>query len=113
MVKTWFDKPKKPGYVEIDLVHHSGASGKGEFIYTLTAEELSTGWTELRALRNKAMIWTEKALEDIIKTMPVPLKKLHSDNGSEFINVHVQRFCKERGIDFSRSRPYRGNVSMC
>ncbi len=51
MVESWFDKPKQPGYLEIDLVHHSGASGKGEFIYTLTATEVSTGWTELRTFR--------------------------------------------------------------
>lgn len=104
-VEAWFEKPKEPGYVEIDLVHHSGASGKGEFIYTLTATEVSTGWTEVRALKNKAMIWTRKALNDVYCVMPVPFKKLHSDNGSEFINAHVKGFCKERGIDFTRSRP--------
>jgi hypothetical protein len=110
-VESWFDKPKEPGYVEVDLVHHSGVSGKGEFIYTLTATEVSTGWTELRALRNKAMVWTRKALEDAAGVIPLPLKKLHSDNGSEFINAHVHRFCKGRGIDFTRSRPYRKNDS--
>jgi len=92
--------------VEVDLVHHSGASGKGEFIYTLTATEISTGWTELRALKNKAMVWTRKALEDAAGVIPLPLKKLHSDNGSEFINAHEHRFCKRRGIGFTRFRLY-------
>lgn len=110
-VESWFDKPKEPGYVEIDLVHHSGASGAGEFIYTLTATEISTGWTELRALKNKAMVWTRKALEDAAAVIPLPLRKLHSDNGSEFINAHVHKFCEQRGIDFTRSRPYRKNDS--
>jgi len=108
-VESWFDRPKEPGCIEIDLVHHSGATGKGEFIYTLTATEISTGWTELRPIKNKAMIWTRQALEEICKAMPIPIKKLHSDNGSEFINAHVQRFCKEAKIEFSRSRPYRKN----
>ena len=67
--------------MEVDLVHHSGVSGKGEFIYTLTATEASTGWTELRALKNKAMVWTRKALEDVAHVMPIHMKKLHSDNG--------------------------------
>ena len=110
-VESWFDKQREPGVVEIDLVHHSGASGTGEFVYTLTATEISTGWTELRPIKNKAMIWTRKALEDIYKTMPVPLRKLHSDNGSEFINAHVKRFCMENKIEFTRSRPYRKNDS--
>jgi len=53
------------------------------------------------------MIWTDKALQDIVKTIPVTVRKLHSDNGSEFINAHVQRFCKENEILFTRSRPYK------
>ncbi|GLI52471.1 integrase catalytic domain-containing protein [Thermodesulfovibrio yellowstonii] len=108
-VCCWFDKPTEPGYVEIDLVHHCGASGKGEFIYTFTATEISTGWTELRALRNKAMVWTVQALKDIVEKMPVTVEKIHSDNGSEFINAHVKKFCTLNRIDFSRSRPYRKN----
>jgi hypothetical protein len=51
------------------------------------------------------MVWTREALE----VMPVSVKKLHSDNGSEFINAHVQRYCREMGIQSSRSRPYRKN----
>ena len=108
-VESWFDKPCESGYIEIDLVHHSGASGKGEFIYTLTAVDISTGWTQLRALRNKAAVWTMAALKDIVNKMPIPVKKIHSDNGSEFINAHVQKFCALSGIQFSRSRPYRKN----
>ena len=108
-VESWFDKPKIPGYIEIDLVHHSGPSGKGDFLYTLTATDISTGWTELRVLKNKAMIWTKEALRDIIKSMPMKVKKIHSDNGREFINDHIQKFCKEEGIEFTRSRPYRKN----
>lgn len=110
-VESWFDKPREPGYIEIDLVHHCGVSGKGEFIYTLTAVEVSTGWTELIPIKNKAMVWTKAALEEIIQRIPVPVRKIHSDNGSEFINAHVQRFCKEKGIEFTRSRPYRKNDS--
>ncbi|MGC8972448.1 MAG: integrase catalytic domain-containing protein, partial [bacterium] len=86
-VETWFDKPKILGYIEIDLVHHSGASGKGDFLYTLTATEINTGWTELRVLKNKAMIWTKEALKNIIESMPMKVEKIHSDNGSEFINA--------------------------
>ncbi|MCW4002400.1 MAG: transposase family protein, partial [Candidatus Bathyarchaeota archaeon] len=108
-VESWFDKPTDPGYLEIDLVHHCGASGKGEFIYTLTAVEIFTGWTELRALRNKAMVWSTAALKDIVDKIPIPVVAIHSDNGSEFINAHVQKFCSIKGINFSRSRPYRKN----
>ena len=59
--------------------------------------EVSTEWTEVRALKNKAMIWTRKALNDVYCVMSVPFKKLHSDNGYEFINAQVKGFCKEGG----------------
>lgn len=108
-VESWFDKPKVAGYVEVDLVHHCGTSLKGDFIYTLTATEITTGWTELEPLRNKAMIWTESALKRIFKRLPVRVKILHTDNGSEFLNAHIQRLCKDMGIEMSRSRPYRKN----
>jgi hypothetical protein len=87
----------------------SGESLKGEFIYTLTATDIQTGWTELEPLKNKAMVWTRAALEEIIKRFPVSIKRIHSDNGSEFLNAHVQRLCRQMGIDSSRSRPYRKN----
>src|SRR5450756_293832 len=34
---------------------------------------------------------------------------LHSDNGSEFINDQLRRFCDAHGIRFTRSRPYHKN----
>lgn len=108
-VESWFNKPRMAGYVEIDLVHHCGATLKGEFIYTLTATEVQTGWTELEPLRNKAMVWTKAALKGIFNRLPVPVRRLHSDNGSEFLNAHVQRLCTDMGIDSSRSRPYMKN----
>ena len=108
-VESWFDKKKEVGEVEIDLVHHCGESGYGEFIYTLTVTEITTGWTELIPLRNKAMVWTVKALKEVIKNFPVKIKRIHTDNGSEFINSHLFRFCQESGIEFVRSRPYRKN----
>ncbi|MFN4196853.1 MAG: transposase family protein [Caldimicrobium sp.] len=66
-------------------------------MYILTVTEVLTGWTEVRPIRNKAMVWRKQALEDILKAMPVPIGRIHSDNGSEFINAHVQRICRERG----------------
>ena len=108
-VESWFDREKSIGEVEIDLVHHCGESADGQFIYTLTATEITTGWTELIPLRNKAMIWTMSALKQIKENFPIKIIKIHSDNGSEFINSYVTRFCRANGIEFTRSRPYKKN----
>jgi len=55
------------------------------------------------------MVWTVNALKEVIKNFPVKIKRIHTDNGSEFINSHLFRFCQESGIEFVRSRPYRKN----
>jgi len=34
---------------------------------------------------------------------------LDSDNGSEFINAHLLRYCRQEQITFTRSRPYKKN----
>lgn len=108
-VESWFEKEKELGSLEIDLVHHCGENPTGQFIYTLTATEIKTGWTELIPLRNKAMIWSLNALREMLKNMPIKVKKIHTDNGSEFINSYVEKFCRENGIKFTRSRPYKKN----
>ena len=108
-VESWFEKEKEPGCIEIDLVHHSGSIPEGQFIYTLTATDIYSGWTELIPIRNKAMVWTMQALKEIVKDMPVKVKKIHSDNGSEFINSFVKKFCESNNIEFTRNRPYRKN----
>jgi len=47
------------------------------------------------------------ALEEISVALPFPLLGVDSDNGSEFINQHLVRFCRDREIQFTRSRPYK------
>jgi hypothetical protein len=98
-----------PGFCEADLVAHDGGSPWGEFCQTLDLTCVNTGWTEMRALRNKAQRWCFEALQDIEASLPFPLRGLDSDNGSEFINVQLFRYCASQGITFTRSRPYRKN----
>lgn len=110
-VESYFDKPKHGpiGYTELDLVHHCGSNPKGGFCYTLSSVEINTAWTELRVLRNKAQVWTHKALVDIEQAVPFKIHSQHVDNGPEFINAHVLRFTQARGIRFTRSRDYHKN----
>lgn len=100
---------QKPGFVEIDLVGHEGGNPRGDFIQTLNVTDICTGWTEMQAVKNKAQIWVFEALKDIRKKLPFDLLGIDSDNGSEFINEHLVRFCHEERINFTRSRSYRKN----
>jgi len=98
-----------PGFAEIDLVSHSGNSGEGEFAYTLNLTDIHSGWTESRALLGKGEVGVQQALEEIQGGLPFRLLGLDSDNGSEFINWHLQRWCKQSQIQLTRGRPYQKN----
>jgi hypothetical protein len=99
----------RPGFCEVDLVAHDGGNPLGEFCQSLNLTCVSSGWTEVRAVPNKAQRWCFEALLDIERSLPFPLLGIDSDNGSEFINHQLIRYCTERSITFTRSRPYRKN----
>lgn len=109
-VQPHYEKPKDLlGYLECDLVHHCGESAGGMYTHTLTATEITTGWTELRTLRNRAQVWTVNAVKEIIDSVPFRVSHLHSDNGSEFINAHLEGLTSGKGIPFTRSRAFHKN----
>jgi len=98
-----------PGYVEIDLVAHCGVTAAGEYINTLDVTDICTGWTETAAVLNKAQKHVFEALMVVKERQPFPLLGIDSDNGSEFINAHLFRYCKQENICFTRSRPDKKN----
>jgi len=109
-IRTFADWDEKmPGFVEVDLVGHEGGILKGDFLYSLDVTDIYTGWTETRAIKNKAQVWVFNALKEIRKRFPFDIKGIDSDNGSEFINAHLLRYCEREHITFTRSRPYRKN----
>lgn len=99
----------KVGFVEVDLVGHEGGDSRGDYAYTLNVTDVCCGWTEPYAVKNRAQKWVFEGLMDVTKRLPFPLLGIDSDNGSEFINAHLIRYCNKHQITFTRSRPYRKN----
>jgi hypothetical protein len=99
----------RPGFIEADLVAHSGSECIGEFFYTLTMTDVSTGWTEMAPLRTKGQAETLVNIKSIRARLPFLMLGIDSDNGSEFINYHLMRFCQEERLVFTRGRPYAKN----
>jgi len=109
-VRTFADwKDPEPGYMEGDLVAHSGESASGSFIQTLVLTDVATGWTECVALVVREGTLVVQALERLRSTMPFALRGLDTDNGSEFMNETVVQYCASHAIELTRSRPYRKN----
>jgi hypothetical protein len=109
-IRTWSEwDDTTPGFVEIDLVGHEGGNPFGEFCFTLTMTDVSTGWTVNRSVPNKAAIGVTEAIKHASGQFPFPILGIDSDNGSEFINMHLFDYCVEHKITFTRSRPGNKN----
>lgn len=106
-IKTDHWDVKRPGFIEVDLVSHSGSCAAGDFIYSLNLTDIYSGWVETRAVMGKGETAILHALKQIQPTLPFKLLGLDSDNGGEFINHHLWRYCQGQGIQFTRSRPYK------
>jgi hypothetical protein len=85
---------KTPGYCEVDLVSHSGNNASGLFAYSVNLTDIFTGWVETRAVLGKGEQGVVAAIEHMRQALPFPLLGLDCDNGSEFINAHLQRYCQ-------------------
>ena len=106
-IKTDHWDVTSPGFTEIDLVSHSGDCAAGEFAHSFNVTDIHTAWTETRAVMGKGQTGIVAALEDMRHSMPFALRGIDSDNGSEFLNAHLVRYCTAHDIQFTRGRPYK------
>lgn len=98
---------KSPGWAEVDTVSHSGNNAEGKFAYTVNQTDILTTWVESRAVLGKGEDVVVDGLDEMAQAIPFTVKGLDSDNGSEFINWHLWRYCKTNKIQPFRGRPYK------
>lgn len=103
----WGDPP--PGFVEADLVAHSGPTAQGSFVQTLVLTDIATGWTECAPLLVREQGVLTRVLDEMRTQMPFALLGFDSDNDSVFMNETVRDYCQAAGVAFTRCRPYRKN----
>lgn len=103
----WADKP--PGYGQVDTVAHCGGSLLGDMVFSVNYTDIATLWHGLAGQWNKGQKATSDSLERIKQRLPFPLKGIHPDTGSEFINWHLKGLCEKENIDLTRSRPNHKN----
>ena len=105
----WHESEHRPGFCEVDLVAHCAENTAGDFLYTLTLTDVFTGWTLPIALANRSQETVHLAIKKARALLPFPLLGLDSDNGTEFINHLLNRYCQAEKITFTRCRPYKKN----
>ena len=103
-----------PGCMEMDLVAHCGDVNRGSYIHSLVLTDIASGWTESAPLVVRESGLVVETLERIRVGLPFALRALDVDNGSEFVNETLIQYCLNRGIELTRSRPYRsGSTTSC
>ena len=95
--------------MEMDLVAHCGAVNRGSYIHSLVLTDIASGWTEAAPLVVRESSLVVETLERIRVGLPFALRALDVDNGTEFVNDRLIEYCLSRGIELTRSRPYRKN----
>ena len=103
----WCDPP--PGFVEADLVVHSGPSTRGSYVQTLVLTDIASGWTECAPLLVREQHLLTEVLEKLKAALPFALAGIDTDNDTVFINETVKAYCEGNRIEFTRCRPYRKN----
>ena len=84
-IKTEHWDVSTSGYLEMDLVSHSGASVAGEFLHTLDCVDIQTTCVERQTVMGKSHQGIVQAMRVIEQQLPFALRGVDSDNGSEFI----------------------------
>src|SRR5439155_23268288 len=81
------------------------------YLFTFCAVDIATSWVELQPLWGKGHYRVTAAVHEMRGRLPVLLRGVDSDNGSEFINRPLYYYCGREGITFTRSRAWKKNDS--
>jgi len=109
-IRTWSEWRAVPvGSLQADLVLHCGESTEGFFLTTLCAVDVATGWLELQPVWGLGKERVGGAVRLTRGRLPFPVRALHTDNGSEFLNHVLVPWCIKEKISFTRGRSYRKN----
>lgn len=105
--EDWADD--RPGFFETDLVALCGDNVSGDYVNCLNLTDVAVSWIGLAAVMGKGQYRVHKAIDQFRERVPYPILGLDPDNGSEFINWHLKKYCEAREITFTRIRPNKKN----
>jgi hypothetical protein len=86
------------------MVAHCGGSVAGSHVHRLVLTDIACGWTEAAAMVVREQNLVTVTVENIRARLPIARLGLDVDNDSAFINERLVGYCKQRGIELTRSR---------
>ena len=110
-VRTFADwDDPAPGFVEADLVAHSGPTAKGSFVQTLVLTDIATGWTECAPL----LVREQRLLIEVLTRGPQAAavraaRVRHGQRQRVHERDRAGLLPGGRRSTFTRCRPYRKN----
>jgi hypothetical protein len=75
----------------------------------LVLTDIASGWTEAAAMVVREQMLVAETVQGIGARLPFPMLGLDVDNDSAFINATLLNYCREHGLELTRSRAYRKN----
>jgi hypothetical protein len=103
-LRTWTEwDHTRPGFVEIAVIRHDGGATAGDHLQTVSVTDIATGWTENRTIRATSPM--ASALDGITRVLPFPILGLDSGNQGAELDRVLLRWCEERRLAFTHSRP--------
>jgi len=97
------------GNLQLDYVLHCGRTTAGEYLLTLSATDIATGWWEGSPQLGRSQKATQESLERIRQRVPFRVQEVHPDNDSGILNDLLWNYCRRHRMRMSRSRPYQKN----
>ena len=109
-VRTFSDwNDPAPGFFEMDFVAHCGKSVTGSHLHSLVLTDIASGWTEAAAMVVREQLLVTETVQGIRARLPFSMLGLDVDNDSAFINETLLNYCRQHGLELTRSRAYRKN----
>jgi len=106
-IRTYADwNAPEPGFLEIDLVAHCGDRLAGACAHTLTLTDIASTWTECVPLLVREGTLVVETIDRLRGSLPFILRGLDIDNGSEFLNEALVRYCVGHGIELDVTGRY-------
>ena len=98
----------RPGYLRVDTVHQ-GDLGRAKGLYHVNAVDEVTQYEFIGTVERIAESFLLPVLEELLAAFPFPIRGLHSDNGSAYVNYRVAGLLERLRAEFTRSRARRSN----
>ena len=93
----------------MDFVEHGGRSTAGDYIHSISAVDVGSGWWEGQAIPVRSQQATKEGLSGMQGRFPFRIREVHPDNDTTLVNNLLWDWARQEKIRLTRSRTYKKN----